>query len=70
MAIDCGANVNFDRLRHIAERAEIGEDRLPYVTFPLGHIESFRVELTYDDGDVEWANYDRQGGKLQLTATR
>lgn len=27
MAICSGANVNFDRLRHIAERAEIGENR-------------------------------------------
>ena len=27
IAVDCGANVNFDRLRHIAERAEIGEER-------------------------------------------
>lgn len=27
IAVDCGANVNFDRLRHIAERAEIGENR-------------------------------------------
>ena len=27
VAVDCGANVNFDRLRHIAERAEIGEQR-------------------------------------------
>ncbi|MCB1653367.1 MAG: threonine ammonia-lyase, biosynthetic, partial [Pseudomonadales bacterium] len=27
VAIDSGANVNFDRLRHIAERAEIGENR-------------------------------------------
>ncbi|TVP88240.1 MAG: threonine ammonia-lyase, biosynthetic [Pseudomonadaceae bacterium] len=27
IAIDSGANVNFDRLRHIAERAEIGEKR-------------------------------------------
>ena len=26
-AIVSGANVNFDRLRHIAERAEIGEQR-------------------------------------------
>lgn len=26
IAINSGANVNFDRLRHIAERAEIGED--------------------------------------------
>ena len=27
IAIACGANVNFDRLRHIAERAAIGEER-------------------------------------------
>jgi threonine dehydratase len=27
IAIDSGANMNFDRLRHVAERAEIGEQR-------------------------------------------
>jgi threonine dehydratase len=27
VVINCGANVNFDRLRHIAERASIGEQR-------------------------------------------
>jgi threonine dehydratase len=27
VTLNCGANVNFDRLRHIAERAEIGEHR-------------------------------------------
>jgi threonine dehydratase len=27
IAIDSGANVNFDRLRHIAERSEVGEKR-------------------------------------------
>ncbi len=27
IAIDCGANINFDRLRHVAERAELGEQR-------------------------------------------
>ena len=27
VAINCGANMNFDRLRHIAERAAIGEER-------------------------------------------
>jgi len=27
VVINCGANVNFDRLRHIAERAAIGEER-------------------------------------------
>jgi len=36
IAIDSGANVNFDRLRHVAERAEIGEHReaLLAVTIP------------------------------------
>ncbi|MDJ0701245.1 MAG: threonine ammonia-lyase, biosynthetic [Woeseiaceae bacterium] len=27
VTINCGANVNFDRLRHIAERADVGEQR-------------------------------------------
>ncbi|WP_309569749.1 threonine ammonia-lyase, biosynthetic [Deinococcus sp.] len=27
VALTCGANVNFDRLRHVAERAEVGEQR-------------------------------------------
>lgn len=27
VALNCGANVNFDRLRHIAERAAVGEER-------------------------------------------
>lgn len=36
VALTCGANLNFDRLRHIAERAEIGEHReaLLAVTIP------------------------------------
>ncbi len=36
VAIDSGANLNFDRLRHVAERAEIGEQReaLFAVTIP------------------------------------
>ena len=36
VAVESGANVNFDRLRHIAERAEIGEQReaLFAVTIP------------------------------------
>jgi len=36
LAINSGANVNFDRLRHVAERAEIGEHRevLLAVTIP------------------------------------
>lgn len=36
VAINCGANMNFDRLRHVAERAELGERReaLLAVTIP------------------------------------
>jgi threonine dehydratase len=36
VALTCGANLNFDRLRHVAERAEIGEQReaLLAVTIP------------------------------------
>ncbi len=36
IALNCGANINFDRLRHVAERAEFGEQReaLFAVTIP------------------------------------
>src|SRR6267154_2006777 len=36
VAITCGANMNFDRLRFVAERAEVGEEReaLFAVTIP------------------------------------
>ena len=36
VAINSGANMNFDRLRHVSERAEIGEQReaLYAVTIP------------------------------------
>ena len=27
VTLNCGANINFDRLRHVSERAEVGEDR-------------------------------------------
>jgi threonine dehydratase len=45
IAIDSGANMNFDRLRHVAERAELGEQRegLFAVTIPerRGAFQSF-----------------------------
>jgi threonine dehydratase len=45
IAIDSGANMNFDRLRHVAERAELGEQRegLFAVTIPerAGAFQSF-----------------------------
>lgn len=39
VAITCGANMNFDRLRFVAERAEVGEEReaLFAVTIPERH---------------------------------
>lgn len=39
--------------------SEIGEDRLPYTSFPLKSVDKVRIELTYDDGDIEWAEYLR-----------
>ncbi|WP_425049649.1 hypothetical protein [Psychromarinibacter sp. S121] len=44
--------------------SEIPADRLPFTTFPLQSVEKLRVELTYDDGSVEWAEYTR-GDVLQ-----
>ena len=41
--------------------AEIGADRLPYATFPLGSIDKVRIELTYDDGTVQTESFDRAG---------
>ncbi|MEX1266329.1 MAG: threonine ammonia-lyase, biosynthetic, partial [Woeseia sp.] len=43
VAINCGANVNFDRLRHIAERAAIGEQREMLIAVEIPeHPGSFR----------------------------
>mmetsp|Transcript_29475 Transcript_29475/g.57764 ORF Transcript_29475/g.57764 Transcript_29475/m.57764 type:complete len:133 (-) Transcript_29475:3185-3583(-) len=40
--------------------ADIPEGRLPYVGFPLGSVESVRIELVYDDGTVEAGEYERE----------
>jgi hypothetical protein len=39
--------------------SEIGADRLPYDTLPLGSVERVRIELTYDDGTVENETFER-----------
>lgn len=39
--------------------AEIPEGRLPYVVFPLGSVETVRIEVVYDDGTVEMGEYER-----------
>ncbi len=68
VAIHSGANLNFDRLRHVAERAEIGEQReaLLAVTIPerpgafralcRGLGEHAVTEFNYRYGDVEAAH--------------
>jgi len=49
VAVACGANMNFDRLRHVAERAELGEGReaILAVTIPErpGSFKAFCAEL-------------------------
>jgi len=67
IAINSGANINFDRLRHVAERAELGEQRevLLAVTLPekAGSFRQFCqdlgrravTEFNYRYGDAEQA---------------
>lgn len=40
--------------------SEIPADRLPFTSFPLRSVDRLRIELTYDDGDIEWAEYNRE----------
>jgi len=43
VAIDSGANMNFDRLRHVAERAELGERREALISVTIPEVKgSFR----------------------------
>ncbi|MEE8379744.1 MAG: threonine ammonia-lyase, biosynthetic, partial [Gammaproteobacteria bacterium] len=43
VAIDSGANMNFDRMRHVAERAEIGERREALISVTIPEVKgSFR----------------------------
>lgn len=39
--------------------SDIPADRLPYTGFGLRSVDRVRVELTYDDGTAEWADYAR-----------
>jgi len=65
IAIDSGANMNFDRLRHVAERAELGEHReaLIAVTIPEcpGSFRKF-CEIVGQRGITEF-NYRYSGPK-------
>lgn len=42
-----------------APNAQKAADKLPYVTFPLGSVETVDVRLTYDDGGSDSASYAR-----------
>lgn len=55
IAIESGANINFDRLRHVAERAELGEHREAL----------FAVEIPERPGS--FLNFCRALGRRQIT---
>ncbi|MAD57462.1 MAG: threonine ammonia-lyase, biosynthetic [Porticoccus sp.] len=59
LAVECGANINFDRLRYISERTEIGEKReaILAVTIPEkpGSFKSFC--MTLDKRNITEFNY-------------
>ena len=59
LAVECGANINFDRLRYISERTEIGEKReaILAVTIPEkpGSFKSFCISL--DKRNITEFNY-------------
>jgi len=40
--------------------SKIPEGRLPYAEFGAKTLKKIRIELTYDDGTAEWAEYSRK----------
>lgn len=69
VAINSGANVNFDRLRHVAERAEIGEgsEALLAVAMPDRRADYHRFLQALDGRSVTEFNYRWSGdGKAQI----
>jgi len=64
IAINSGANMNFDRLRHVAERAEVGEAReiLLGVTIPETPGSYRRFVLSLGDRTVTEFNYRYANG--------
>jgi threonine dehydratase len=65
VAINCGANVNFDRLRYIAERAEIGAGReaLLAVEIPEERGSFLKFCRTLGARNITEFNYREQGGE-------
>ena len=69
VAINSGANVNFDRLRHVAERAEIGEgaEALLAVAMPDRRDDYHRFLQALDGRSVTEFNYRWSGdGRAQI----
>ncbi|MNX44623.1 L-threonine dehydratase biosynthetic IlvA [compost metagenome] len=69
VAINSGANVNFDRLRHVAERAEIGEgaEALLAVAMPDRRDDYHRFLRSLDGRSVTEFNYRWSGdGRAQI----
>ena len=66
VAINSGANINFDRLRHVAERAELGESReaLFAVSIPETPGSFLRFCESLGRRSVTEFNYRYQAGKL------
>ena len=66
VAINTGANINFDRLRHVAERAELGETReaLFAVSIPETPGSFLRFCKSLGRRSVTEFNYRFQAGKL------
>ena len=64
IAINSGANMNFDRLRHVAERAEVGETReiLLGVTIPEGKGNYRQFVHQIGNRNITEFNYRHAGG--------
>jgi threonine dehydratase len=65
ISIACGANINFDSLRHVSERAEIGEHREAIIVVEIPeHPGSFREFcLMIGDYEITELNYRFDGKK-------
>jgi threonine dehydratase len=71
VTLNCGANMNFDRLRHVAERADLGQQReaLFAVEIPEQPGSFLRFCRTVGDRSVTEFNYRYQdGGRAEIFA--
>jgi len=70
-AILCGANMNFDRLRFVAERAEVGEEReaLFAVTIPRARVRAERSPHTSPNTDFRRSTSPTTNSPKSICAT-